>query len=160
MLTRKTVTRSLIAAAVILIVSFYAYHVVYSLLLDAVKMDGVRFIQTSTGRLGAAILFCLSFALVPVASLLIWKYGRVHSTSRRIFTILVIVACELAALAMRIMMLQYALSYNVAPNVLSMPDTSSLLFERYLFYGFLAGTIIAYFTFRSKTEPGNGIETG
>ena len=160
MLTRKTVTRSLIAAAVILMVSFYAYHVVYSLLLDAVSMEGVRFIRTSTGRLGAALLFCLSFALVPVASLLIWKYGHIYSKSRRTFTILVIVACELISLTIRVLMIQYALSYTIAPNVVNMPDASSLLFERYLFYGFIAGAILAYFAFRSKNATGNSIEAG
>lgn len=129
-------------------------------------VDNVKYLTTSmTGQFQDSLIFSLTLALTPIATILIWKFAPVFRTQRRILTAcIIILAMTISVLARREMIKSQA--RNLQPTTVidySDPDVPTnksiealiplptLKFEIFALIGLIGGGIISYFSLKEKS---------
>jgi hypothetical protein len=125
------------------------------------KVTGLKYQSTHVGgQFLNALLFGLTFALIPMASFVIWKYGPVISALRRVLTIAIIVLSVFLGLYARQQWVKsHAVNTAEPTGVDSFINMDQLHFENYMFCGLTIGSVLSFFllrqTKRLKTAAAN-----
>jgi hypothetical protein len=112
-----------------------------------------------------SMLFSLTLALIPIATILIWRYGPVINTQRKFLTVcIILIAMATSALVRHEMIKSKArnlqpitiLDYSDPANpthktIESGIPVDTLNFELFVLAGLITGSIISFLTLRQKT---------
>jgi hypothetical protein len=108
-------------------------------------------------------LFAVALALIPIAAVIVWRYAPVITASRKLWTVILIVLAMTAAVLARREMIHlkaknaqpvtitdYSSPGNPQPKQV-IPDIpiSSFKFELFAIGGLVAGSVLAFFAFRT-----------
>ena len=122
--------------------------------------------DTMTAPFRQSLLFALTLALIPISSILIWRFAPVLAAQKKILTIGIILIAIILSVATRREMIKYQarhlqpttiLDYSDATNpqpktIESLIPISTLNFELFALAGLLTGSIISFFTLRQNTK--------
>jgi hypothetical protein len=151
---RIYIQTGLLSIALFLLGHFFSFKVFHFF---EPKVDGITFqIIEHKGIIKASLLFSLVLGLIPVLTILTWKFGGIVSSNRKlasIFTILIFlivpilirhaaVKAYLTGLSKRLIERKTNMIYPIDP----------INFCYYMFIGLCFGCIVSYFLFRVKRK--------
>ena len=151
----KLSTRTIIIGIVLSIVLFFAGYYSWVKLFFALLpvVNNVSYTETSpTGLFINPFLFSLTIALIPIATILIWRFAPVLKPQRKILTVCIIVICVAASILVRREMIKYKASHLQPTIIESSIPVSSLNFEIYALAGLITGSMISFISLRQRTK--------
>jgi hypothetical protein len=161
----KTTIITIILSVTLFIVGFYTWNSFFMLTLPIV--GDVKYFETNLGSgFRNSLLFSLTLALIPIATVLIWKIAPVLVTQKKFLTIGIILLVMTLFVVTRREMIKYQARHLQPMNVLDYSDpanpqpktiesgipVSTLNFEMFALAGLVTGSIISYFSLRQKTK--------
>ncbi|KAA2244445.1 hypothetical protein F0L74_00205 [Chitinophaga agrisoli] len=122
-------------------------------------IDGISFQITELGAIvKTSILFSLLLALIPLLLVLTWRSGKIHSTGKRIASVITVLLFISLAIFIRQYFVKMYFTRIVKPALLTSDNTTigypidPVNFVYYMCGGLLLGLILAYFMFRNKAK--------
>lgn len=106
------------------------------------------------------LIYSLTLAAIPVATILLWKQANIHSPAKRALVPLVLLVCITIATVLR----QYKLTTEIKKtaeitqsinkhtngNIKTTISVDKLDIEKYMLVGLVAGIVVVYLTMRTK----------
>lgn len=165
----KTSTRTIFIALILSIALFfigqYSWTDIFITMLPIV--GNVKYFETSlNGQFINSMFFSLTLALIPIVTILIWKFAPIFNTQRKILAVCIIVLTITTSVLVRREMiisqakrlqpttvLDYTDPANPQPKIIeSGIPFSTLKFELFAFAGLITGSVISFFSLRQKTQ--------
>ena len=161
--SKQTTIIAIILSVMLLIIGFQIWGSLFILILPIV--GDVKYFATALGsEFRYSLLFGLTLALIPIATILIWKFAPIFTTGRKLLTIGVIVLTITSAIFIRREMIKSQarnlplttfLDYSDPNNprqktIESGIPISTLRFEEFALGGLVAGSFIAFFLLKEK----------
>ena len=155
---------AIVSSIALFVVGLSTWNSFFTLMLPIV--GDTRYLATSLGTsFRNYILFSLTLALIPIATILIWKYGPVINTQRKFLTVcIILIAMTTSALIRHEMIkskarnlqpttvIDYSDPGNPVPKTIeSGIPVDTLYFELFILVGLIAGSIISFLTLKQKT---------
>ncbi len=164
-LSKQTIIIALILSVVLFFVGMYTWNSLFMLILPIV--GNIKYVNSSlNGPFLISMLFSLTLALIPFATIIIWRFAPVFKTQRKILTVCIIFLSIIVSVLVRREMIKSkarnlqpttVLDYSDPANPISKSiymdiPISSLKFEYYALVGLIAGSIIAYLLLKEKSQ--------
>jgi hypothetical protein len=159
-LSKATISLAIILSVILFFIGLFIYGPFTVLMLPHVNR--VKYQADVEGFFKNTLLFSCTLALIPVVTILIWRFGPVISKGKRMLTALIIVFAILISVLARRGMIKSEANGLPGTNtgkfssdgpetgtVVSLIPMKILYFDLFAFTGLLAGSIIAYYTLRS-----------
>jgi hypothetical protein len=161
--SKQAVIIAIILSAGLFFIGLYTWGKFFDLILPIV--GNVKYLSTSmTWQFKYSKLFGLTLALIPIATILIWRFAPIFNKQRRILTVcIIILALTVAVFSWREII--KAKATNLQPTtILDYSDPSnpqpktfesgipieSLNFELFALGGLIVGSLIAFFSLRQN----------
>ena len=164
-LSTKRIIYTIILSIVLFFVGQYSWGNIFVALLPIV--GDVKYFETSlSGQFTNSLLFSLTLALIPIVTILIWKFAPIFKTQRKILSVCIIVIAVTVALLARREMIKYQARHLQPTTILDYSDpsnpqpktietgipVSTLKFEIFALVGLVTGGVISFFTLRQRTK--------
>lgn len=165
----KLSTPTIIIAIILSIALFctgqYLWGNIFIALLPIV--GGVKYFEASlAGQFINSLFFSLTIALIPIATILIWKCAPIVKTQRKVLTVFIIVIAVTVSIIVRREMIRYQARQLQSWTVLDYTDPSNpqpkaiecgipvskIYFEVYAFAGLVIGSVISFLSLRQRTK--------
>ena len=162
-LSTRIVVVAVILSVALFVIGTYSWGDIFTALLPRIGNTG--YLDTNlTGRFSSSTLFGLTLALIPIVTIVIWRFAPVVNAQRRILTVCIIVLAIIASVQIRREMIKLQARDMQSTIVLDYSDpvqprpqaitngipVSNLKFEVFALAGLLAGAIISFFSVRQK----------
>lgn len=159
-LSKITIIVTIILFVVLFLVGMRSYSSFFNLTLP--KIDGVVYqADSAAGSFTMPLIYSLTIATIPVATILLWKRANIHSATKRVLVPLILLVC----IAITSLLRQYKLTTEIKKtaeitrsineqtneNTKTTISVDKLDMEKYMLIGLIAGIIVVYFTMRPKT---------
>lgn len=153
----------ILSSVILFFVGLYTWSTFFELILPIV--GNVKYWSTSlTGQFRDSMLFGLSLALIPIATILVWRVGPVFTKQRKALAVFIIILSMVVAVFGRREMIKLHAKNLQATTILnysnpSNPDPKTietgipietLNFELFIFGGLIVGSLIAFFSLRQN----------
>jgi hypothetical protein len=159
-LSKTTIIVTTILFIVLFLVGMRSYSSFFNLTLP--KIDGVVYQANSVaGSFAMPLIYSLTLAAIPVATILLWKKANIHSATKRVLVPLVLFICIAIATLLRQYMLRteikkvadvtQSINDHTNENIKTAISLDKLDIEKYMLVGLIAGIVVVYFTMRPKT---------
>ena len=160
----KTVIIAIILSIALFVVGQYTWGKLFFLLLPIV--GDVKYFETSlNGHFINSMMFSLTLALIPIATIIIWRFAPVIKAQRKILTVCIIVLVVTISVLVRREMIKSRARHLQPTTVLDYTDpanpqpktiergipVSTLNFELFALAGLVIGSVVSFFSFRQKT---------
>lgn len=160
----KTILIAIILSVILFIIGVESWGSIFTLLLPIV--GDVKYASTDLGSMiQGSLLFSLALALIPIVTVLIWKFASVETRQKKALTVLIILVTITSFVVIRREMIKYQARHIQPTTVLDYSDpanpqpkaievhipVSTLNFELYALAGLVAGSLISFFTLRERT---------
>ena len=164
-LSKQAVIIAIILSVALFFIGLYTWGNFFDLILPIV--GNVKYLSTSmTGQFRYSMLFGLTLALIPIATILIWRFAPVFKKQRRVLTVcIIILALTVAVFARREIIkskatnlqpttiLDYSDPSNPQPKTIeSGIPIETLNFELFALAGLIVGSLIAFFSLRQNKK--------
>lgn len=162
----KTIIVTVLISVTLLFVGFFSWDKIFDLLLP--NVEEVKYLSTSfTESFRQILVFSLTLALIPISSILIWRFAPIISIKKKILTIVIIFVSIVFFIAIRREMIKYYARHLEPTSVIDHFDTSdnpqfkktenripvsTLIFEWYAFAGLITGSFISIVSLRAKAK--------
>ena len=164
-LSAKTIIITIILSVILLIVGFYSWNYFFMATLPIVG-DVKYQADNMTAPFRQSLLFALTLALIPISSILIWRFAPVLAAQKKILTIGIILIAIILSVATRREMIKYQARHLQPTTILDYSDPttpqpktieslipiSTVNFELFALAGLITGSIISFFLLRQKTK--------
>lgn len=162
-LSKQAILTAILLAVVLFVIGYFTWYKFFELVLP--DIGNVNYITTSfTEAFRNSLLFGLTLALIPIATILIWKFAPVITPDKRIFTVCIIIFAMIVSVYGRRKMIVTEAKNLQTMTVLdytnpSFPESrtiesripvSMLYFELFALGGLIAGSVFAFFAMRQK----------
>lgn len=162
-LSIRTIIIAIIVSFALFIFGHYIWGDLFIALLPVV--GNVNYIDNSlTGQFIDTIWFSLTLALIPMATILVWRFAPVFKRARKFLTVFFIIITMTVSLLIRREMIRNEAKQLPPTAVLDYinPDkqqsteiirgipVSTFHFERYALAGLITGSVIAFAVLRQK----------
>ncbi|GAA4279173.1 hypothetical protein [Aquimarina mytili] len=111
---------------------------------------------TMNGQFKSHLIFALSIGIVPLLYLISDKFSKLKSLNQTLATLGIIFGCGILSWQLRMFQLNNQLQrlseFDLGNGIKNSMDFQNLSFGRYLFVGFLIGTLISVLLFRMKNR--------
>lgn len=164
--SKQAVIITFILSVGLFFIGLYTWGRFFDLILPIV--GNVKYLSTSmTGQFRYSMLFGLTLALIPVATILIWRFAPVFSKQGRILTVCIIILAMTLTVFSRREIIKAKATNLQTTTILDYSDPSnpqqktiesgipieSLNFELFALAGLIVGSLIAFFSLRqNKTD--------
>ena len=151
---RKAIIISIILSIVLLIVGFYWYGDILDWSLPRIK--GVTYNADSFGEaFFDNVGFAVILALVPLTTVLCWKYYPISSKRNQMLSAALIVACVGGVAVIKIIMFRmqanlYLNNFYSSTQLKVVIPMKEATFVRYMIFGLIAGCVINYFLLKDR----------
>ncbi|ADY29292.1 hypothetical protein [Cellulophaga lytica] len=112
--------------------------------------------RTMSGQFYSHILFALSIGIIPLLYLIIKKMTKLNFMNQGLVSCGIIFVCGILLWQFRIFQLNNRLQklseFNIGNGIQTELNFDNLNFGRYLFIGFLIGTILSILIFKNKNK--------
>ena len=139
------------------IIGFLVRDYFFDFSYSQLSKENVRMVNRNiSGHFYTHLLFAISIGIIPLLYLTIKKITKLNFMSDGLVSCGVIVVCGILLWQFR--MLQLNSKYANLPELVTKKgikfemNTAELYFERYLFLGFIIGTIISILIFKNKNK--------
>ena len=164
-LSRQTIRVAVILSILLFIVGLYTWGNIFVALLPIV--GAVKYLDAGlSSQYINMLLFCLTLALIPIATILVWKLASIVKTNKKILTVCLIFAGITVSVLLRREMIKYQARHIQPMTVLDYSDprnphlkaldigipVSTINFEGYALAGLVAGAVISFFAFRPRPK--------
>jgi hypothetical protein len=123
-LSTSTIIIAIILSIALLFAGQYSWGSIFIALLPIV--GDVKYFETSlAGQFINSLLFSLTLALIPIATILIWKSAPILKTQRKILTVFIIVIAVTFSVIARREMIRYQVRHLKPTTVLDHTDPSN-----------------------------------
>ena len=162
----KTIIVTVLISVTLLFVGFFSWDKIFDLLLP--NVEEVKYLSTSfTESFRQILVFSLTLALIPISSILIWRFAPIISIKKKILTIVIIFVSIVFFIERRREMIKYYAMHLEPTSVIDHFDTSdnpqfkktenripvsTLIFEWYAFAGLITGSFISIVSLRAKAK--------
>jgi hypothetical protein len=162
---KLTFVIAIILTVILFVTGVYIWNSFFFLFLPVIH--GVNYIGTDlTTLFQNSLVFSLTLALIPVASVLTWRFAPVLSRQRKILTVCIIVIAMMVSVLIRreviksqirnmrpSAIIDYSDPANpVQKNFMAGFPVSDLKFEYFLLAGLVAGSAISLFVLKEKNN--------
>ena len=162
-LSKQTIIIAIILSVALFLIGQYTSVKFFFLTLPT--EGGVKYVSTRmTGHSINPLWFSLTLALIPIMTILVWRYAPVFSTKRRVITVCILILAASVSLLLRremikskarnlqpITILDYTDPANPQPKTVeSNFPIETLNFELFTFAGLIVGSAIAFFSLSQK----------
>jgi hypothetical protein len=164
----RIIISAIILSALLFFIGIYTWGNLLELVLPVV--GNVKYHETSlTGHYRDSMTLGLILALIPITTILIWKFAPVFTTSKRFFTVCIILLAMITSVLIRREMIKSQARNLQATAVLDYSDPanpqpkaietgiplSTLNFELFALYGLIGGSTISFFSLRQRSGGKN-----
>lgn len=163
----KPSTQTIIITIILSVVLFFIGQYLWSDFFISILpiVDNVDYFDSSLNiHFINTIVFSLTLALIPITTVLIWKYAPVLKTQRKFLTVCIIILAMTFSVFVRREMIKYQANHLQPTTVLDYTDpanpqpktiksgipVSTLKFELFTLVGLVTGSIISFFSLRQK----------
>lgn len=164
-----TLSKTTIILTTILFIAFFLLGMLsYSsfFFLTLPRIEGVVYHANSvTGGFTMPLIYSLTLAAIPIATILLWKRAKIHSATKRILVPMVFFICIVIAIWLR----QYNLTTEIKKsaeitqslneqtkdNIKTTISLDNLDIEKYMLLGLFAGIVVVYFSMRPNPPIAN-----
>ena len=164
-LSTQTIIIAAILSIVLFVVGWYSWGDIFIALLPI--GGNVNYFETSfSGQFSNSLLFSITLALLPIATIFIWKFAPIFRTHRKILTLCIIVIAMIVSVLLRREMIKYRARHLQPTTILDYADpsdprpmtietgipVSTIHFEIFTFGGLVLGSLISFLSLRQRTE--------
>lgn len=165
----KLSTPTIIIAIILSIALFFAGQYLWGNIFTALLpiVGDVKYFETSlAGQFINSLFFSLTIALIPIATILIWKFAPILKTQRKVLTVFIIVIAVTVSIIVRREMIRYQASQSQSTTFLYHTESSNpqpktiesgipvskIYFEVFAFAGLVIGSVISFLSLRQRTK--------
>ncbi len=148
---KRTILYCVSSSIILFILSFYFSDEIFDFFLLFFYDGHLNFVVTAVnGTFLIALKISLSIAIIPLILLIAWIGGRIESSRKRLFSILIVVGCMVLAMMLNVFRINSYLRLLTNLDAQISFPVAKLFFEYAISIGTIVGVVISYFIFRKR----------
>jgi uncharacterized protein (DUF2225 family) len=161
---------SIVIGMILSVIFFFAGIFSYEFFFERTLpiIGNVKYLDNSmTGQFKKLLAYSLTLGLIPLSTVLIWKFAPVYLIKRKILTVIIISSCiflaglfryeKIKSRAKEMDELQRGINARPENKIEFHIPIDEVNIESYMFSGLLLGSLISYFSLKQKKNNLNSL---